>query len=153
MNTGRTTKRTLPMLPIKGWPALLLLTLALASCGKTTVEPMAGLWATDDKPYQDSTIEIGPDRIVFRDPLLAEPDACVLQRVRLKKKGPTSIVTLQYKNAEGVSFKRQIVYSARDGGSFWFRNQPSVVWTRVKRTVSADVQGTTNSPIRPEASE
>jgi len=114
---------------------------------------MAGLWVTDDKPYQDSTIEIGIDSIVFRDPLLKEPDVCLLQRIRFEKKDSASIVTLQYKNAEGVSFKRQVVYSARDGGSFWFRNQPSVVWTRVKRTVSAGVQETGNSRLPGEASE
>jgi hypothetical protein len=136
-----------------GESALVFLLLSvLVSChGKTVPSSMVGLWVTDDPPYQDCSIEITADRIAYRDPLMERPETGAMQKVVVKKEDSTQSITLYYVNPEGVDFKRQVIYSAQNGGCFWFKNQPKIMWKHTKAPPADDVQQTPQTaPVQKE---
>jgi hypothetical protein len=111
---------------------IVIAALTLLSCAKTDKAFLMGQWVSTNEPYQHSTIEISADRIVFSDPNLTLPDVCMLKNISIKNKDETLEIEIEieYMNSAGSKFKRHIVFSPRDGGNFWFRNQPKVVWKR-----------------------
>jgi hypothetical protein len=117
------------------WPVtvfLALVAVTLLSCAKSDPRLIAGSWVTDVEPYQESSIEIDMKTIVFRDPLLPTADICVITHTSIEEGDQTSMITIEYVNAQRAKFKRTIIYWPRDGGCFWFKNQPSVIWKRAK---------------------
>jgi hypothetical protein len=111
--------------------------ITVLSCAKVDNAFLMGLWVTSTEPYQKSTIEISTDRITFNDPLLSVPDICMMKKISIKKGKDTSLIKIEYMNSAGAEFRRQIIYSSWNGGSFWFRNQPAVVWVRAKNSAGA----------------
>jgi hypothetical protein len=109
---------------------LVVLSLTIMSCQKQTMpDSVVGKWVTDDQRYVNCMLEIGTDHITFRYPGEGD-DFCPIKGVSVTKKGPTSVVTIDYVNAERTSFTTKFAISPENGGELLSTNQPDVVWKR-----------------------
>lgn len=115
----------------QGW-IIALLILVLSACqGQSIPDPLIDTWVTDNPKYEGCFLKITPVHIIFGDPE-KNSDECYIKRVSTTKKDQIATVTIDYVNTHKTSFSVELLYSSEDGGYLSFKNQPGVVWKRLK---------------------
>lgn len=115
----------------QGW-IIALLILVLSACqGQSIPDPLIDTWVTDNPKYEDCFLKITPVHIIFGDPEKNSKEYDIT-KVSTSKNDQTVMVTIEYVNTEKASFSVDLLYSSEDGGYLSFKNQPGVVWKRLK---------------------
>ena len=113
------------------WIVVLWIFVLSACQGQPIPNSMVDTWVTDHPQYQNCFLRITPDRIIFGDPE-KNTDECSITRVSTVKKDQAVMVTIDYVNTQKISFSVELLYSGEDGGHLSFKNQPGVIWKRLK---------------------
>lgn len=119
--------------PITGWQVCCVIgLLVLSGCHGAVPGYLIGTWVSDDQRYAGRSLRIAPDTITFA---ASEHNKIsgTIRKVKASRQDTLQIVKISYVGKEDTPSTIEIVYSGERGGYFWLRNQPKVVWNKIRR--------------------
>lgn len=92
---------------------------------------LTGKWTTSAPGYQDRFIELTKETLVYGlggD----KKDVYFISSIKKGLEGNNILYTINYKNKDGVKFKRSFYYAPENGEAIQFKHQEHIEWTKEK---------------------
>lgn len=134
-------------------PAALVLLACLAGCGsdreQTLPDEVLGVWTSSVKGYEDKTLELRKDAILFGAGG-SEYNADGIYKVEQSREPDgRTLIKVYFSDQDGNDYDTSLYYDPKDGGSLRFKNRTDVEWKLADRGPNIKVQGPAGKPARP----
>lgn len=112
------------LLPVVGWIA----------CGPSMDDKapadLVGVWETTEPRYKGCSLEITPERMIFRNPSSAARENRI-RGVEKAMEGAKAFYRIHYEDSEGLEYALSLYHEiAEDHGVLYYKHQPMVKWRK-----------------------
>ena len=116
-----------PPMPVRIRLALALILMLSACQGRHIPGQLISRWVTDNTRYEACYLDISDNYIVYGNQENGV-QAFVINKILLAHWYHEGRLTIEYEDLQGTTYTREVVYSEKNGGRLWFKNQPGVIW-------------------------